>query len=302
MKLATTTEDFGRATGFDYDKCVQYTCEAGFNCIDLSMYVIKENDPLFFNQNWQYVAEKLKALGEELGAQYVQAHSPSGNPHLSKAHYDEYLWKTKRSIEVCGILGIPNIVVHSGFRPGMTKKEYHEESGRFFQELFPLMEKFQVNVLCENGKKVEDHYNLYSGQEMRDFIEHVNHPLFHGCWDTGHANMNGPQYNDIVAVGKDLYALHINDNRGELDEHIIPFFGTINMDEVMSALADIDYKGYFTFETCYALRPGNVYFGPRRTFEKSNRLYEPTLEMQKDMSAFLYKMGEHILKAYNCYG
>ena len=301
MKLANTTEDFGRVTGFDYKNSIRNTHEAGFQYIDLSMYIVQQSDPLFYADNWQQYAYSLRDLGEQLGIQYVQAHSPSGNPYLSTEQYDIYLYKTIRSIKVCGILGIPNVVVHMGQRPGLGKEEFQKTSCSFVQKLIPSMEKYGVNVLCENGQKSEDYYCLCSGSEMREFIEYVNHPLFHGCWDTGHANLNGSQYDDIVTLGTDLYALHINDNRGTLDEHMIPFFGTINMDEVMTALLVSGYKGYFTFEATYSLRPADVYFGPRRKFEKETRLYAPTLEMQKDITVFMYKMGKHILNAYNCY-
>ncbi len=301
MKLANTTGDFGRVTGYDYEKGVQCTYEAGFRNIDLSMYTLKDGDPLFFRDDWQKMAYKLKALGEKLGIQYVQSHSPGGAPYISPAHYEEYLWKTIRSIEVCAILGIPNIVVHTGVKAGMLKDEYFTVNGEFVKSLIPTMEKCGVNVLCENGPESDTYYDLHSGVEMREFIESINHPLFHGCWDTGHANMNGHQYDDIITVGEHLYALHINDNRGSLDEHVVPFFGTMNMDEVMHALLDIQYKGYFTFEAEYALRPADIYFGRRRTFEKDTRLFSPTVEMQKDMAVFIRRMGEHILRAYDCY-
>lgn len=301
MKLANTTEDFGRITKFDYEKCIRYTHDAGFQYIDLSLYIIQNDDPLFCRDDWRNAVKYLKELGEELGIQYVQAHSPAGSPFQSPGHYCDYLQKTIRSIEICGLLGIPNIVVHAGIKPGMFKDEFTNKNFDFFKELLPYMEEWDVNVLCENDPKTDGYYSLFNGTEMREFIELMNHPLFHGCWDTGHANINGSQYDDIVTVGEHLYAVHINDNRGQLDEHMIPFFGTINMDEIMNALLDIKYKGYFTFESCYALRPADIYFGPRRTFEKDKRLYVPTLEMQKDMAVFMRKMGEHILSAYNCY-
>ena len=49
---------------------------------------------------------------------------------------------------------------------------------------------------------------------MRAFSEYVHHPLFHSCWDTGHGNVEGAQYDQILALGDDLRAVHINDNRG----------------------------------------------------------------------------------------
>ena len=44
------------------------------------------------------------------------------------------------------------------------------------------------------------------------------------------------------------YALHIQDNFGNDDHHIMPYFGSMNIDSVMHGLNDIGYKGYFTFE------------------------------------------------------
>ena len=37
---------------------------------------------------------------------------------------------------------------------------------------------------------------------MVEFLNYVGHPLLHACWDTGHANCEGSQYDDIVTLGK----------------------------------------------------------------------------------------------------
>ena len=115
------------------------------------------------------------------------------------------------------------------------------------------------------------------------------------CWDTGHANGEGSQYHDLVDLGKHLYAVHIDDNNGKGDQHVIPFFGTVNMDEIMYALIDADYRGYFTFEATSALLHG------RRRFEKDTRLFDPSLQLPKELARFLYNTGAHVLNAYNCF-
>ena len=46
-------------------------------------------------------------------------------------------------------------------------------------------------------------YFINSGRDMREFIDYVGHPLFHGCWDTGHANCEGAQYEEILALASD---------------------------------------------------------------------------------------------------
>ncbi len=96
-----------------------------------------------------------------------------------------------------------------------------------------------------------------------------------------------------------MYALHINDNRGICDEHIIPFFGTFNMDDVMCALTDINYKGVFTFEAGSSLKFENNWLAPRHKFEKSKKLINPEIFMQKHLESLMYEIGEYILKSYD---
>lgn len=302
MRLATTTGDFGSYCK-TYKERIKHLYEAGFRYIDLSLYTVREEDELLVSADWKENAEHLKAYAEGLGMKFVQAHAPGGNPMCKDDKYDVLLKATIRSIEVCGVLGIPNIVVHSGFEQGVRKQEYFEKNKLFFEELFPHMEKWNVNVLCENSTKanMKDSFFPNSGADMKAFVEYVNHPLFHACWDTGHAHIEGPQYDEIMTLGKELYALHISDNRGEKDEHLIPFLGTISMDEVMNALIDSGYQGYFTMEAEGSLRSANCWLGKRYRFKEDDRLASPQLFMQKQMEKLMYEIGVYILKSYNCY-
>lgn len=301
MKLATTTEDF-RKFCKTYKEQVENVCEAGFKYIDLGMYVVDNDDSLLIRDDWKKCAEELKITADKYGAKFVQAHSPGGNP-LKEEGFDELLKATLRSIEVCGEMGIKNIVVHAGLLPEIGKEEFFEKNKQYYQKLFPTAEKCGVNILCENSTAVNagEMYYTNSGTDMAEFVKYVNHPLFHICWDTGHANCEGNQYDDIKALGKELYALHIHDNRGMQDEHLIPYLGTINMDEVINALIEIGYEGYFTFEAESSLRPSRYWLGHRKTFEGDTRLLEPQFFMQTKLEKLMYDMGEYILKSYNLF-
>ena len=303
MKLATTSGDFTRFVK-SYQEKIDCVLEAGFKYIDLSMYQIKENDELLVSDKWSENAKVILENTQRKGVEFVQAHSPGGNPiSEDEDEVQELIRATERSIDVCGVLGIPNIVVHGGYRKDISKEEYFERNKAYFKTLFPAMERNNVNVLCENStrKNMGDMYFTNSGADVKEFVKYVDHPLFHACWDTGHGNCEGNQYEDILAVGDDLFAVHINDNRGQGDEHIIPYLGTVNMDEIMNALIDIDYKGVFTFECDSSLRPANYWQGNRTAFEKDKRLAEPQLFMQKQIEKLMYDMGEYILKSYNCF-
>jgi hypothetical protein len=73
------------------------------------------------------------------------------------------------------------------------------------------------------------------------------------------------------------------------------------MDELMCALLDVGYKGYFNFEVVCALPAATWHHYPRRKFERETRLLHSTIEMQDQMEKLLYHVGEHCLRAYDCF-
>ena len=302
MKLATTTGDFSFYTA-DYVEQIKNIKEAGFKYIDLSLYSPRANDPLF-SDDWKSEAKRIKSYMENNGLEFVQSHGFNANCLGGAEKYKEGLEKTIRCIEICGELGIPNTVVHSGYNKEMTDKdEWFEQNRKFYRELIPAMETYGVEVLCENTTKVNmpNWYFIVSGKETREFVEFVDHPLFAACWDTGHANDEGAQYDEIIALGDAMHAIHFNDNRGQKDEHLIPYMGTMNVDEVMHALIDVGFKGPFTFESSSVLHGSKYWLAKRRIFEEDKRLFEPTLKMQKKMEDVLYTVGEHILTTYGLF-
>lgn len=301
MKLVTTTGDFGRYFSSHLDR-IKHVYEAGFRYMDLSMYAVTPGEELIESDNWMETVHSIKEYAMEHGIQFLQAHGPSDNPLSSPEAYDVAVRRMIRSIEVCGQLGIPNIVIHPGFRADITKEEWFEKNRIFFRELFPAMEKNHVNVLHENTTSANmPWYFPKTGADMKEFAKFVDHPLFHACWDTGHANCEGSQYQEILDIGEELYAVHFNDNRGFQDEHIIPFMGTMNMDEVMHALIDVGFKGPFTLEADSPLRPHQYWLGNRRDFEKDNRLANPPLFLQKEIERFMYQTGKYILEMYDVF-
>lgn len=301
MKLATTTGDLQRWFP-TYEEQLAELARAGFRNVDLSMYVMPPSHR-FMGEDWEREVEKVKDHAARLGLSFVQAHSVGGNPLLRDASFEHLLRATVRSVEVCGKLGIPATVVHSGVMAGIGREEYHRLNLEFYRLLFPVMEKTGVAVLIENSCKpnMGGNYFFLDGQDMKDFLRYANHPLLHACWDTGHANCEGSQYNDIMTLGEELYALHYNDNHGKRDEHLIPYLGTLNHDEVINALTDMGYKGYFTLECCSSLIPKDYWLGGRRDFDRDTRLAEPPLFMKESTEALLYETAKYLLSSYGIF-
>ena len=305
MKIATTTGDFGFYCSSDEER-IRELHRAGFRYIDLSMYVFKPDSP-YMGEGWREEVLRLRECAEGLGMKFVQAHSQGGNPLSDDPkHVDFLLRATLRSIEICQLLGIENTVVHSGYEKGISKEEWFQKNKAFYERLLSTAERCSVNVLCENSTKsnMGSRYFINSGKDMRAFIEYVDHPRFHGCWDTGHANCEGSQYEEIMVLGNELYAIHYNDNHGEKDDHVAPFLGRLNHDEVLNALIDVGFGGYFTLECDSSLIKYDQWTGKRRRFEKKDtalRLSEPQLFMQRHVEAMMYDTAEWMLKTYGLF-
>ena len=302
MILATTTEDFFSFAA-THEERVLHLYEAGFRYVDLSLEHPQNDDPLY-GDDYLSAAKKLREYAESLGMRFVQCHAPSCN---FLAEEDKSAPRAKaaftRAIEVCGVLGIPNVVTHAGWqRAPISFEEWTDRNRAFYLSLMPVAEAHGVRVLTENSAHVNlPNYYLYDGKAMRAFSDAVEHPFFGLCWDTGHANLEGSQYDEILALGDALFAIHLHDNRGVRDEHLLPFMGTVNMDEIMHALIDVGYTGAFTFEAKHSFCFGKVGAKERVAYPVDTRLKNPTLAMQKSLERTLFTIGKEILTAYNCF-
>lgn len=308
MRIATTTGDFLRFCQTDEER-IRELHRAGFRYIDLNMYRWTEASP-YMGATWRDEALKLRELSDSLGMKFVQAHSQGGNPLSDCPETADFILRaTQRSIEVCEVLEIPYTVAHSGLLKGASKEEWFLKNKGFYEKLFETMERCGVSVLCENSStknfeknSLSMYYFINTGKDMREFIDFVDHPLFGGCWDTGHANCDGPQYKEIMALGDKLKAIHYNDNHGEGDdEHTAPFLGTLNHDEVLCALIDVGFKGDFTLECEGTLREYDSWLGNRRRFDRADKLREPQLFMQRHIEKMMYETAEWFLKTYGLF-
>ena len=293
MRIATTTGTLGSPSPENLKKFY----DAGYRYLDLGIW-----NGMVMRPDYKEFARSVKEAADALGLKFVQSHAPDGNA-LDPKDFDRYVETTIHSIEFCAEIGIPCTVVHTGYEKFITKEDWFKRNKEFYEKLFPTMEKTGVYVLAENSTSANMGHKRYftnSGAEMREFVEYVDHPLVRICWDTGHANCEGNQYDDIMAMGELLYALHVHDNRGN-DEHCSLYTGNINMDDVMNALIDSGYKGYFTYETGCTMHGAGYRHAPRRVFERDTRLLNPPAFVTERFIEFDYEVAEYILKAYDVF-
>ena len=297
MKLAASMAYLNRY--FRNEETFAKLREIGYHYVDIAL-----GGNRFFSQDeteWKAAVDDIAENAAKHGITFIQAHSPNSNPVIDTRLEKEYFYAT-RSLEICDRLGVKDLVVHAGYDSNLGKTEWYEKNRDFYRLLFPLMEKTEINVLTENTTKynLNRGFYMYTGADMVEFIEYVDHPLFNAVWDTGHGNSEGSHYDNVVALGKYLRGLHVHDNNGVSDQHGIPYTGVLNLDSLICGLIDIGYKGYFTYETLNALQPSNGRT-KRMTFERETRLLEPTAEMAVAAENLIYTIGKCALEAYGIF-
>ena len=296
MKLATTTGDFFAYTN-SQTASLEHIRKAGFRYADYNFgcdYQLKDG---VYAEDYQKYFDHIAKFAEDTDIKLVQAHAPMGKP---LADGGVLLRDTLRCVDACGVWGIPNLVVHSGYVSGLTPEQTFERNLAFFMPLLERAEKYGVNILVENFNKmcVDGLYWIDNAPDLLRMVEYVNHPLFHTVWDVGHANMQEmPQDEALRLLGKHVRALHVQDNMGDHDSHLVPFLGTLNLDSVMSGLIDIGYEGYFTFEVGGFFLPAEK----RREYARSTRLAAAPLELRDAFEEYLYRLGKCVLESFGCF-
>ncbi|MGN1479018.1 MAG: sugar phosphate isomerase/epimerase family protein [Acutalibacteraceae bacterium] len=264
MLLTTQTDMLGAY--FGDIRAIEMIADAGFDAIDYSMFEIWDNG-VFGSDGYLDYTYQLKAAADAKGIGFVQAHAPFRG-FQSLENEEEILKnesaRAKRAIEIAGILGADVIVIHPmQFKSYFFNEAYFKDVNmRFYRELLPYAEKYNVKIACENmwqkNKSAEHIVDSVCAdpREFNDYIDTINSEYFTACLDLGHCGLTCREAQDCLrAMGSRVGALHVHDNDYKGDRHTVPGYGDMNWDEITKALADIGYSGSFTFEADNFLKP-----------------------------------------------
>lgn len=252
MKLVTMTSLLEKRFGLK--KAISMIKEYGFDAYDCSLGTAMSGNGEFSGNDCIEKAHQIREYSDSIGITCAQTHTPSHSSDIKGLTYFLNGIETeKRAVEISGILGAEVAVVHP---TSITDVEGNYEM--LYSKVLPIAKKYGLKIATENmfaWKYKPDTETIPTAcGTKRDFvryIDYVNDDNFIACLDIGHSylpNSEGaPEM--IKALGsKRLKALHIHDNNLWDDEHVFPFFGNINWDDVCKALAEINYTGNFTFE------------------------------------------------------
>lgn len=277
LKISTQTGDM-------FNECTTDLCqlnenyahlkECGFEAIDYNMDHFltsgeiksgKLND--FWDKSldelYEYFAPTKKAIKDN-GIVFSQTHASFPLYVKDLDTVNDYMIKVmEKSIAVCAFLGCNAVVAHPF---SDSDKEFEMKVNlEMYKKMIPAAKKYGVKICLENmylnfnNKPVEGSCsNAYEACYYIDKLnEEAGENIFGFCLDIGHANLLSKNIkNFITKLSHRLTCLHIHDNDGIFDLHMMPYTQQRNWglyctdwNGMIEGLKEIDYQGNLSFES-----------------------------------------------------
>ena len=247
MKLGASTIPF-RADPLTSDVLAAFS-QAGIESLELCDY----------HPNFSYADAGFRAFLQQ-GLRDMDFHLNSIHIHLKHrdpacdlASLDPSQRQTalgdhKRAVDLATDLGGCILVTHDIAIPEPGEELGLDKRAAFVQNLREVAEYAApagIRLALENGGR--DSYTR-DPERLVALVDDLETPNVGVVIDTGHRNLTGDPVAALRAVGRNLITLHLHDNHGVRDEHLLPGRGNIAWDQVNAALGDVGYDGVFMYE------------------------------------------------------
>lgn len=135
--------------------------------------------------------------------------------------------------------GVNEVVIHLTSKINPPKP--NEIGVNRLIRLFNAAKDIGIAVALENNK-------------VKGYFEYVfdatDYPVI--CLDVGHCHAHFNDDFDWKRFGKKIVSVHLHDNFGKEDEHLLPFDGTVPWGDYAKKFSEYGYKGDVTLESRYA--------------------------------------------------
>lgn len=243
MLLSTNLHRFHGALGLE--KTIDVFAEAGFRGIDFNTdieeYHTDAHSPAFYRE--------IKAYAADRGIGFYQTHAPflAGYPDMETRQ--QHVEKVIKGLYHSSLLGAEMVTVHPckflDANGQWNNDAILEYNLRYYKNLIPYAEEYGVKIAIEN---IHSHITK-TPEVLLWLLDALDNEVFTVCCDVGHDQIAG---NDpaqtIRKLGSRIGCTHIHDNDGTHDTHTLPYYGVIDWEKVMQALAEVGYTGNLNYE------------------------------------------------------
>ena len=291
MRLGTMTSLFRDrrecAEHFGYIESIQRCRKAGFTVLDMNLCALNRRQTTLHLDDWKKQVEEIRNEAERLGCVFSQSHPPyrRGREGTFPTAEEEEFFRAMslRALEITAMLGAKWAVIHPVMDVNADINDVDAQV-RYNQQMFAreaeLAQKLGIGLAFENMFDGEQRRFGSTAEDLIAIQDSFHSDHIGVCWDVGHANRmyHAQQLLAIRKLGSRIKALHIDDNLGKDDLHLLPFEGNVNWEQVMHALHDSGCNA----DLIYEIR---------------NNSNMP--EALRDITArYCYEVGEYLLSLY----
>jgi len=176
---------------------------------------------------------KLRKYVQELGLTIDSLHAPF-DPSCDLTHLQEIFAKgavieIKRVIQAAADLEVPHLIFHlNSFRPSHITERL-QVIKRTLPQVIKCAEDYNVIIALENLDS--------SSQILFNFaLDLFDSPNLAVCYDNGHEMLNSDTFEVVQKYGQRIKVIHLHDNDGVSDLHLVPFEGKLNLPILASRL------------------------------------------------------------------
>lgn len=245
---------------------------------DVKEYHSEEHSEQFYIDLGNYARER--------GITICQAHAPFSSSFPEEERTAKRFEEIVRGMKHAALLGAPMIVVHPCCHLDYTVEgnpeilfEYNLD---FYRRLIPYAREFGIKIAIEN---IGIQSVTSTPERLSRLYDTLDDPVFTVCFDVGHCLLEGVDPAEaVLKLGDRLVhgCTHVHDNGGERDSHTLPFYGNVDWESVMKALAEIGYCGELNYEAAGFIK--NV----------------PT-ELRADGYRYMAKVGHYLISRFEYY-
>lgn len=153
------------------------------------------------------------------------------------------------SLNTAAGLGAPMISVCPGHTLyGQTRDDGFARLSESLWEIAEFAVRLGIRVAIEPADKYETDL-LNTCQETLNLVHQLGCENLGVLLDNGHAQIVGESADEAVrALGDRLYHVHVDDNNGLRDQHLVPGEGAFSFPPFIQALRSVGYTGFLCAE------------------------------------------------------
>ena len=229
-------------------------------------YDVRNPESIYCKSDEEIIAffTEIREYADSLGLKICQTHGRFKGLINDKAIDDILIENIRRDILATSALGASACVIHTIATPHIGPQPdelMYQLNLQLFTTVIPYAKEYGIKVATETFGDAEQY-------QMCDFFGNLDHfvkgfedvcavedfkDYFTICVDTGHSNKavlyDQPSSADVIRrLGKNISVLHLNDNNKLKDQHKIPMTGDLDWKDIMDALEEVGYDGYYNME------------------------------------------------------